>query len=1699
MSSNRFLLSMRVVAVACVTLAALVLLPQVSTILAATYAPCKLPVVVGSTVKPNVMIIQDMSGSMQGAAYYNSYLESYYSNTNRGYPSEAISALSGVDAYQMNQGYYGSADTDVYYQYNATGNSNGGYFSIVPSATAPSLLVQFTAPSQQGPTASQITFTATGHGFVVGDWVAFYNLSSHLGMNGDAYQVVSVSGDSFTVNAQWNGTGDSIAGQAIKRIINGTDLRTSGVNGTVLNWLLTTRTDAAMKAFIGGRAVDYDGVYYYLQYQGMRRYVVDETLGCLAHIRPATTSNVTTTPTSFTPYTSGSYYGVLGSSTDPAKDMFMTLSNFWKGTLNSNNPNSKKGGSGHRSQVYSFTLSTKRTVTIRMFPVNPVSDDWVTRVYLYNGATPSTTNYNTYADGSTNPGSGNDGCAIITQTLNSGSYSIEATSSGTNVYKGYYLVVTLEEGNGVSRGADPNVTLTKDTTDTNHNGMLFASTVGSILNAQCRIQQPKANRMGVVQNSFKQVRFGFMYFNSTSSNVGKILVGCDNTDQNILINAISGNGSQTVNGYNVDFTNCYPYNGTPTGEAMNAAYNYFTQGTKWSVSADNRAFYPYKGTKITDPYYDYDPNNKLLAIICRKSYVLLVSDGEWNGSVDPVQPARLMRIGDNDHDLRTDIANPKTPTATGYVESPQIVTTYSIFTFSNSLLGTNALKFVAMYGGFTDISGCGSTDWPYPMTGYPSPNSTLSSTTQFWDVVTKCDPRTAGDPVDPLPSGHSYNDTCCKEWDNIVTREGEPTNSNKGFPDNYFEASDGQALERSLKKVLQQVLARDASASAVATVSQQLSTGDTVIRGVFEAQDQQNPDKFLWYGHLEAYWPFYYTDPDTGAGSFKYEFELPYNSKLRCETMPGVGASYSKPHCWDAGLMLKDRNVSSAGTPRYIFTAAYGTYGSPAKTGWYNLDFNTTNITAAMLGISGTTAETDRQNLINWTLGNAIATLRLRGDTVTAKQYKLGDIVYSTPVIGGPPSPGAVSSNDPNISDFWNYRNRDDLGGCQNTSTGSQVPRTCSSVDRSQQEILYRDKFIFVGGNDGMVHAFLMAKWDPDSKQWIDQPHDAVDPNTTHGETERRDADYNPSQIGREIWAYIPSNLLKGLQNLADPTYGTTASGGCSHRSMVDLSNQIFEVFIHDPQKASGTPREWRSVLVGGERGGGDTYFAIDVTDPYKPWVLWEYSVIKDRVVFYASLPYQPFAVAYDSMSNFPMSWTQPTPGRLQLPDVPFYLGPPDSSNHPTGPVSFGTSSPPDDDLKRRHVAFVGGGLHLFDKTFTTNPDPPSGYTVDLWNYFKGELYKPSLIVLDMETGQNLFKYIWPKLVDVGNGLSPQVFPEITRYGNIIPYAMSDPVAVDVWDPAINSPSDDGFTDRVYMGDMTGLFYGVKFTSPTATPAGIQVDIWRTKTITDATQQASNYYRGIRQPIAQSPSITFEPAQIGQAPYLRCIFASGKYEDVVGANDDKTDKHKTSLYNLRDAAANPTLTAGATNVFNTNFFVQLVQHCTSTNFNTGCTWAKNNGTPDCCEGSCNSSCYQCVYDLTLPTTTTVDSAERFVAKPLTAGGYVFATSFLPTIDPCGYQGYGYLYIFPYLCTPLTENITIIGNTDVFTVGAIVGGGGGTSKNVGVQVTLGAGVPSKPVLDSSGKNVIVQMSDGTLLRIPVSLAMKPVQIQGWQEK
>ena len=99
-----------------------------------------------------------------------------------------------------------------------------------------------------------------------------------------------------------------------------------------------------------------------------------------------------------------------------------------------------------------------------------------------------------------------------------------------------------------------------------------------------------------------------------------------------------------------------------------------------------------------------------------------------------------------------------------------------------------------------------------------------------------------------------------------------------------------------------------------------------------------------------------------------------------------------------------------------------------------------------------------------------------------------------------------------------------------------------------------RKAAVYVGANDGMLHAF-------------------------------------DAKTGNEMWAYMPRITMGKLYAQADTTYGS------KHQYTVDGSPEAGDV------KVKG---EWKTVLVSGLAGGGRGYFALDVTDPENPAPLWE-------------------------------------------------------------------------------------------------------------------------------------------------------------------------------------------------------------------------------------------------------------------------------------------------------------------------------------------------------------------------------------------------------------------------------------------------------------------------------------------------------------
>ncbi|MEO0364428.1 MAG: PilC/PilY family type IV pilus protein [Pseudomonadota bacterium] len=161
----------------------------------------------------------------------------------------------------------------------------------------------------------------------------------------------------------------------------------------------------------------------------------------------------------------------------------------------------------------------------------------------------------------------------------------------------------------------------------------------------------------------------------------------------------------------------------------------------------------------------------------------------------------------------------------------------------------------------------------------------------------------------------------------------------------------------------------------------------------------------------------------------------------------------------------------------------------------------------------------------------------------------LGDIVHSSPVLVGAPR-----SNWPNTAPF---------------PTGTDSYETWAATQVNRREAVY------AGSNDGMLHGI-----------W---------------------ADVGNLTSGQEFMGYIPNAVFdatfgEGLHALTLQNY--------QHRYYVDLTPAVSDAYI---RTGPSTPLRWRTILVGGLRGGGPGLYALDITDPNSmresdadDYVLWE-------------------------------------------------------------------------------------------------------------------------------------------------------------------------------------------------------------------------------------------------------------------------------------------------------------------------------------------------------------------------------------------------------------------------------------------------------------------------------------------------------------
>jgi len=426
--------------------------------------------------------------------------------------------------------------------------------------------------------------------------------------------------------------------------------------------------------------------------------------------------------------------------------------------------------------------------------------------------------------------------------------------------------------------------------------------------------------------------------------------------------------------------------------------------------------------------------------------------------------------------------------------------------------------------------------------------------------------------------------------------QGEWDSDGNGDPDTYFLVVNPLKLEQQLENAFMSILRNAASGTAVSVLATQGEGEGAVYQAFLYPRNSKTlvggteADR-KWLGFVHALFLDEYGNlrEDTDGNKIlsltadyivKTRFDVAQGKTFvdRYQDTDGNGTpdvligsipidkvqnSVTVSSLWNGGKRLWDTDHSA----RKIFTTIDGstfTGLSESATKGTFYDGNATALRPYLRAID----DAEAGNIINYIRGQDMTGYRDRAITIGAetKVWKLGDIVYSTPT--------AVSKP---------MENYDLLYGDV-------------SYSQFRQAYFNRRHVVYVGANDGMLHAFNGGFYDKDNhKFWR---------NYAGGNF----SDTGP-ELGDELWAFIPREVLPHLKWLTDSNY--------THVYYVDLKPKVTDVkiFTADATHTNG----WGTILIGGMRYGGKTipteigdisasYFCLDITDPINPRLLWTFT-----------------------------------------------------------------------------------------------------------------------------------------------------------------------------------------------------------------------------------------------------------------------------------------------------------------------------------------------------------------------------------------------------------------------------------------------------------------------------------------------------------
>ncbi len=273
-----------------------------------------------------------------------------------------------------------------------------------------------------------------------------------------------------------------------------------------------------------------------------------------------------------------------------------------------------------------------------------------------------------------------------------------------------------------------------------------------------------------------------------------------------------------------------PDGATPTAPALWDAYNYFAQ-----EDPQYNGFIPQQGSgdRWRNPMYqciDKNENgqcesNEFELVPCAKNFVILLTDGQWNRGGNPVGSSCSIYDGYEDHS-----ADPVVPAywlhKRGFTNRITGIDSYveAVYGIGLWLRGTGelAVKNVAMYGSFDR-----SKTWPDGLSGYPTDTCSMDD----------CGYGRGSGCTDLPPSS--------PDWD----KDGD------GVPDTFYNASNAAEIKNAILSAILDILRRASSGATVATLASRSQVSSLIVQPYFyPSYVRDDGAQISWLGFLRSFW-----------------------------------------------------------------------------------------------------------------------------------------------------------------------------------------------------------------------------------------------------------------------------------------------------------------------------------------------------------------------------------------------------------------------------------------------------------------------------------------------------------------------------------------------------------------------------------------------------------------------------------------------------------------------------------------------------------------------------------------------------------------------------------------------------------------------------------------------------------------------------